>query len=389
MQVTSGQVGRVYVSHAWAGSRRRSAVRLALGTTLGAFTLVAHVYDLSGVPVDVVGGVVWIALFAVTLAMVVRGGSRWPAWREAVPSILLLASVLVARFGWLGLYSGDVAVCCFIAFYLFELRGVVRSSPGWYAALAIAGISVLASLAMAEVEAEEPNATIRDGGTALMWAMGQLFRFGSLLQERPVTQTGGFFGVVIIFAGVLFSAVMLSAVTAWVVRQGGQGNRQRDEERYRQHVRDALREAGLLQDEVAEDEADDTSRVFINVEEVVGRVPRYWWRSRASATREFLEGLPEVVDLARGDATDGGRRVYAVVQAAVVPTGDVDTDPAPGLSVVVTTEETDRWIDGRVREGDAVVTGNAEHSVRLAERGVVVVSPIALASLADHLTDTA
>ena len=93
----------MYVSHAWAGSRLRSAVRLALGTTLGAFTLVAHVYDLSGVPVDVVGGVVWIALLAVTLAMVVRGGSRWPAWREAVPSILLLASVLVARFGWLGL----------------------------------------------------------------------------------------------------------------------------------------------------------------------------------------------------------------------------------------------------------------------------------------------
>ncbi len=388
MQITSGQVGRVYVSHAWAGSRLRSAVRLALGTTLGVISLLAHVYDLSGLPVDVLGGVVWIALLGVTLVMLVRGGFRWPAWREAVPAILLLASILVARFSWLGVFSGDLAVCCFIAFYLIELRGVVRSSPGWYAALAIAGISVLASLAMAEVEAEEPNATIRDGGTALMWAMGQLFRFGSLIQERPVTQTGGFFGIVIIFAGVLFSAVMLSAVTAWVVRQGGQGNRQRDEERYRQHVRDALREAGLLQDEVAEEE-DDTSRVFINVEEVVGRVPRYWWRSRASATREFLEGLPEDMDLARGDAPDGGRRVYAVVQAAVVDPGDVDTDPAPGLSVVVTTEETDRWIDGRVREGDAVVTGNAEHSARLAERGVVGISPIALASLADHLTDTA
>lgn len=388
MQVTSGQVGRVYVSHAWAGSRLRSAVRLALGTTLGVLALLAHVFDLSGALVDVLAGLVWVALFGVTLGMLAQGGFRWPAWREAVPSILLLASILVARFGWLGMFSGDLAVCCFIVFYLIELRGVVRSSPGWYAALAIAGISVLASLAMAEVEAEAPDATIKDGGAALLWAMGQLFRFGTLIQARPVTQTGGLFGVVIIFAGVLFSAVMLSAVTAWVVRHGGQGNRQRDDERYRQHVRDALREAGLLHDEVVEEE-DVTPRVFINVEEVVGRVPRHWWRSRASATQEFLEGLPEDLDLAVGDASDGRRRVYAVVPAAVVSPGDVDTDPAPGLSVVVTTEETDRWIDGRVREGDAVVTGNAEHSARLAERGVVVISPTALASLADHLTDTA
>lgn len=392
MQVTSGQVSRVYVSHAWAGFRLRSAVRLALGTTLGFVSLAVHVFDPQGVALvatTALGGVVWLALLGANLGMLIRGGFRWPAWRESVPSILLLVSALIAWYGWLGMLGGDVAVGCFIAFYLIELRGVVRSSPGWYAALAIAGISVLASLTMAEVEADAPNATIKDGGGALLWAMGQLFRFGSLIDERPVTQTGAFFGVVVIFAGVLFSAVMLSAVTAWVVQQGGHDHRERDEERYRRHVREALRDAGLLQDEAAEED-DDIPRVFVDVEEVVGRIPRYWWRSRASATREFLDGLPDNPGLAGLASSDGQpRELVVVVHSSVLSAGDVDTGSGPGPSVVVTAEASDRWIDDRVREGDAVVTGNAEHSQRLAERGAVVISPSALASLGGPPTTTA
>jgi len=392
MQVTSGQVGRVYVSHAWAGSRLRSAVRLALGTTLGVISLAVHVADLKGTPLavaTVLGGAVWIALFGVILGTLVRGGFRWPTWRESVPSLLLLVSVLIARFSWLGLFSGDVAVACFIAFYLIELRGVVRSSPGWYAALAIAGISILASLAMAEVEADHPNATIRDGGSALLWAMGQLFRFGVLVNERPVTQTGEFFGIVVIFAGVLFSAVMLSAVTAWVVQQGGQDHRERDEERYRRHVREALRDAGLLQDETVEHD-EDIPRVFVDVEEVVGRIPRYWWRSRTAATREFLNAMPDDPGLT-WLASSGGhsRKLVAVLHSTVLSAGEVDTDPGAGISVVVTAEQSGRWIDERAREGDVVVTGNVEHSEGLTERGVVVIAPSALASLGGPPTTTA
>lgn len=372
----------MYVSDAWAGNRLRSSVRLALGTALAAVALTAHLVDPSPEKLEVyywIGGVLWFALAAVAVVTLVLGHFGWTWWRESLATIILLIATAVARFTVIGSYSGDVAVMGYIIFYLIELRGVVRTSPAWYAALAIAGVTVVASLAMADVEASSPQAQITNAGEALLWAAAQVLRFGGLVQQRPITATGEFFGFVVILAAVLFSAVMLSSITAWAVRQSA-NKRESDDERIRRQVRAVLVEAGVI-GEPAETEDDDSPRLFIDVDDVVGRQPRNWLRSRRAATEQFLRELSgsRWLDDLLNDAPSGTRVIAVLKSSAGVDVGDVEVDDSIGIHVVER-DSVASWIDDQARFGDRVVSGQPRLVNELTERQVEVISPMRLPS---------
>lgn len=367
----------MYVSDSWAGSRLRSGVRLGLGSSLAAVALVGHLADPDAGTLQVynaIGAVLWLALAGVVAFTLVQGrfGRAW--WWESLASILLLVATLIAQFSILGDLSGDVAVVGYIIFYLIELRGVVQSSPAWYAALAIAGVTVVASLAMADVEAATPEGQISNGGEALLWAAAQVLRFGGLVQQRPVTSTGEFFGFIVILAAVLFSAVMLSSITAWAVRQST-NKRESDDERVRRQVRAVLVEAGVIS-EPEETEWEDVPRLYIDVDDVVGRQPRHWLRSRRAVTEEFLRelsGSQTLAQLRREVPPD--TRVVAVLKSSVeVDAHDVELDDAIVVHVVEHHSVSD-WINDHARLGDRVVTGQARLVKELTEREVEVLSP--------------
>lgn len=361
-----------HVSAEWSGARLRSVTRLALGTGVAAAALAIDVVD----PLPparqiyyVAAVVLWLALAVCSMAFIWDGGGRWAAWQENLASLLVLAGAVIAGTGIAGVFGGDIAVVTYALFLVIELRGVVQTSPAWYAALSIAGVTLVASLAMADVEATSPKAQISNVGEALLWSVSQVLRFGALVQNRPVTTEGEFLGVFVILSGVLFSAVLFSSITAWAVRQG-----QREPvpgERVRDEVRAVLLEAGLLTLDTTGEREDGRLWALVDVDDIVGRRRRTWLRSRRRAVSEYLASLPDDDVLIRSLGGDPGTMtVRCVLVSGTGP--NLETDFAePGR--VVEVSDVSAWIEDHVVSGDVVVTNRPDLAKALADRGVTVV----------------
>jgi hypothetical protein len=364
----------VYITPNWAGARLRSAVRLVLGVALGIVATTPNLLDLSrsqSVPYVIVGTLLLVALIIVVFATLAQGGFTRAAQIEVVPALFLIVLVSTVAagmwlpIGWWGAWSGDVLVIGFVLYYLVELRGVVKSHPAWYAGLAIGGILVFISLAMADVEAAAANRQITNAGQALLWAAAQVFRSSALVDVKPITPTGEVLGVIVILTSVFFAAVLFSAITAWAVRQGAhrhqEGSRDRE---IRDHLLAALREAGVLPSErVAESPA---SRWFIDVDWIAGTRPRAWWITRRDANAEVLALLD--------GASDGwdGRSIVTVVQG---PAHDYSGRHGIDSIPVETTHDICAFVRAEAVPGDVVVTGRPGLTEALAASGIEVEAP--------------
>lgn len=356
----------MHVSSRWAGTRLRAAVRLVVGAALGAVALIPDFLDLgaeAAAPFRGATAILSAILLAEAVALLITGRLRAAAWREVTPTVILLISVTITTFHLLGGWSGEVAVVGLIVFYAAELRMVVPARPAVYAALVIIGVVGVASLAMADSEAGAQSPEIRNAGDSLVWAVSQIFRAGVLVDVKPVTRTGQFLGFVVIAAGVFFAAVIFSAVTAWAVRE-----RQiaQDDARIREQVLAALREAGLVAPAPSLAVAVSEPRVLLDVDDIVGRVPRMWFVPRPEAVGSFFEDASSLSP--RSD-----RRVVAVVTPDTVPT-DSARDRS-SLDLVVSTDGAVAWLHAQVRSGDIVVSGNRRVAEAALESGAHIVPP--------------
>ena len=364
----------MYVDPAWAGPRFRSAVRLVLGVALGVVAMLPNLLDLSAsqaFPYAVLGSLLLVTLFAIVIFTLVRGGFSKHAWGEVAPSLFLVALVsIVSADLWLpvgrwGAWSGDILVIGFVLYYLVELRGVVKSHPAWYAGLAIVGITVFISLAMADVEAAATNRQITNAGQAMLWAAAQVFRSTTLVDVKPITVTGEVLGFVVILASVFFAAVLFSAVTAWAVRQSAQRDRQaRRDDEIREGVLAALREAGVLSPEPAPELPEN--RCLIDVDWIAGTRKGSWWISRRESNAEVLTLIAESSDEADGN------RLVAVVYG---DRNDYDDDHRIEAIAVEETDDIMAFMRAQAHPGDCVVTARPGLVADLAAAGVEVEAP--------------
>ncbi len=367
----------MYATPTWAGLRFRSAVRLALGISLGLLGMVPHLLDLSWdqtIPYIVAGSLVVIALVSVVVLTLLREGFTRHAWAEVAPSIFIVVLVAVmcvplwVTSGALGPWSGDVLVIGFVIYYLAELRGVVKSHPTLYAGLAISGIVVIISLAMADVEAEAQNRRITNAGDAMLWALAQVFRSGVLVDVKPITPAGAVLGFVVILTSVFFAAVLFSAITAWAVRQGASRDRQASAgEAVRESVLAALREAGVIE---ADPEPEvGTPRLWIDIDWIAGTRRGKWWFARHATAAEVLALLETAPDI---------REVPGVI-AVVHGTADREWDIESTDSIQVeVASDVAAWMLEHARPGDVVVTGRRGLVDDLADAGIEVQAPGAL-----------
>lgn len=364
----------VYVTPSWAGPRFRSTVRLVLGVALGVVAMSPNLMDLSvsqAVPYAIVGSLLLIALLAIVVVTLVTEDFSKHAWGEVGPSLFLVVLVsIVSADLWLpigrwGAWSGDILVIGFVIYYLVELRGVVKSHPAWYAGLAIGGIVVFISLAMADVEAAAANRQITNAGQAMMWAAAQVFRSATLVDVEPITVTGEVLGFVVILTSVFFAAVLFSAITAWAVRQSASRDRQsRRDDEIRENVLAALREAGVLSPDPLPERAED--RYLIDVDWIAGTRKGAWWRSRRESNAEVLALIAESRDEAET------RRMVAVVQGGGRDHGDNESTDALRVEA---TDDIVTYMRAEAHPGDTVVTARPGLIEDLAAAGIAVEAP--------------
>lgn len=360
----------MYVSARWTGNRLRSAVRLFLGILLIADTVVPDIIDVP--PVDLVpyyvfGTIVWALLLVTVLWTLVEGRFAGRVWVEVLGSVALLAGAFIARFGLLGVWSDDAAVTGCIVFYLVELRGIIRSSPALYAALALAGVVFLAAVSMADAEEKQPGATINTAGKALIWGVGQVLRFGTLVNEKPTTSAGEFLGILVILSGALFAAVLISSITAWAVRQNDKAH---SANTVRQQVMEALIEAGLATEPHPLPDSTAESRVFVDVDHFVGSQPRNWFRSRVLASSDALNALRDGAIAPILESDSRPRDLVAVLEGPSATFADAEYDDEWDFVRIDSGATADEWILKHATVGDVVVTGDAHLQRNLDKKGI-------------------
>jgi hypothetical protein len=336
--------------------------------------MVPNLLDLSWaqtIPYIALGSLVFIALISVVVLTLVREGSTRQTWAEVAPSIFIATLVVVmcvplwVTVGVWGAWSGDVLVVGFVFYYLAELRGVVKSHPAWYAGLAIAGIVVFISLALADVEAAGSNRKITNAGEAMLWAAAQVFRSGMLVDVKPMTPAGSVLGFVVIVTSVFFAAVVFSAITAWAVRQGANRDRQpSQDEVVRDSVLAALREAGVIAPDPDTDES--TPRLWIDVDWIAGTRRGTWWIARHASAAEVLTQIEAAPDIGEG------RAVIAVVHGTADREWDVESTDS--IRVEVASDVAGLVLE-KARPGDVVVTGRPDLVEGVAEAEVEVEAP--------------
>lgn len=392
----------MYVSEAWSGARPRRLVSLVLGALLVGLLATPYLRDFAPDDTSLMSGAVaWdiaaVVVAALLVAYAIYCFVKAPTWRqgllEALPSFLLL---LIPVPAWLGLEPALGLIPVLVAFLLM-IRDLARGHALAFSAIAIFGILLVSSIFMADVEEEAGEGRMRHWWQAMFWGAGQILRFDrGVNMYAPQTDLGKWIGIAVITSGVLFSAILLSALTSWAVNAASKG---KDDKVNRAFIAKAVDEAieralmamnrpdaaaayaaaamGPGESEPTADEGEQ--RVWIDVERIVGSQPFSWWHSRWISVPAYVERLREADPTALPTLLDGELALLVVVvegRGCSEAEGESMTAAGQRLVVVHAAGTTVDEIRARVRAGDVVVTDNPDLSRGLTQRGVRVMAPV-------------
>lgn len=262
--------------------------------------------DLDGtrsMPWNIAGGIAWLAQLALLAWIGLR--ARFSLGRTTL--MLSLALFLVAPIVAFATASAIAEAFLFLVAYFLNVRVVARGWPMPFALLVIGGVLVFAGVVLEDVEDRAPDSSIATFGDAVVWGLGQVFRFQSLVDVRPVTPVGQFVGAVVIALSVVFAATLLTAIAAWSFGERQKQVSAHEEARWERAVRRAVRSAleqALGPDAVrpaAEDVATrvDPSRerrVWLDLDRIAGSRPGALWMDRSVAIDTLVRDIEERPD---------------------------------------------------------------------------------------------
>ncbi len=394
----------MYVSEAWAGDRPRRLVNLLVAGVYVGLLVVPYVDERRGAETTrwlLAAACVGVLLLVLAAYQFVTAPTRKAGLLEALPDVLIVLTPVPYLLG----LPEEIGLLFVYAALLISIRDLARGHAIAFSLAAVLSILLVTSVALAEVEEEAGTGNIRNAGQALFWGLGQIFRFHRAVSTySPESEEGNLIGSAVILSGVFFSAVLISAITAWAVNSG---RKKTDSQRASESVEDAVvsvidkvahivlgpeqaaevRAAMSPPPEMGPPPGPGETRVWIDVERVVGERPFSWWQPRSVTVPAYVSDLRESEHVPRTVAGDGTTPLLvAVVEGSGCAEPEGETTTASGVRLVVVhapggvTDATAALILERAVDGDVVVTGRSPLADELREREIPVVSPDTLAT---------
>lgn len=157
-------------------------------------------------------GVLWVYLAADYVIRLVRSDDRRGFVRHAVATPLLLLSPILIALN----VPAALVVTVFIVAFVIEVRHLSFGHQFTLAVIAIAGVGIIAAIAMAIFERNEPKSQLKTVGDSFTWALSTVLDVRGD-DARPLTENGRILGVVVVLCGVLFTWAMFSQITSWIL----------------------------------------------------------------------------------------------------------------------------------------------------------------------------
>lgn len=385
----------MYVNEAWAGDRPRRLLNLVVASVFVGLLVVPYVDERRAGETTawlVAAACVAMVLLVLAAYQFVTAPTRKAGLIEALPDILIVFAPVPYLLG----LPEEIGLLFVYAALLISIRDLARGHAIAFSLAAVASVLLVTSVALAEVEEEAGTGNIRNPGQALFWGLGQIFRFHRAVSTySPESEQGNIIGAAVILSGVFFSAVLISAITAWAVNSG---RKKSDSAQGSESVEDVVASAiervarvVLSPDQAAEVAVamrpppdmgplpgPGETRIWIDVERVVGERPFSWWWPRSVTVPKYVSEVRESGrapwDVAGDDRTS---LVVAVVEGSGCEEPEGETTTASGGRLVVVHAQAGGTADlilERAVDGDVVVTGRPTLVEELPERGIAVVS---------------
>lgn len=384
----------MYVSEAWSGDRPRRLLGLLVGALYVVLLAVPFLRDYTAeaaTPWIIGAAIVGLVVLGTAVYSFIKARNWKTGILEALPALILLLTPVPYMLGW----QPEIGLVFVLVAFLLKIRDLARGHAMVFSIIAILGILVISSVFMADVEQEAGQSRMQHWWQAMFWGAGQIFRFHrSVGMYSPKTDLGNWIGIAVVAAGVLFSAVLLSALTSWAVNSSRKKKDAKSDDKMIAKAVDAAVQraigavlgpeaAAAIATAQAHEESEPSAqqgeqRVWIDVDHIVGSRPLGWWESRRVSVPAYVAELRASRQSSWPRVDEGMRPLLIpIVEGSGCAEPEGESTTAAGVRMIVVHAEgtADAEILERVREGDVVVTDRPGLAEALLERDVKVASP--------------
>lgn len=378
----------MYWSEEWSGVRLGRFARAILAVIFVLCLLAAQFLEVGTVARQVLWGVsavIWVAILTAYIWRLVKSQNRRYYVTHSLTTPLLLLSPVPLLLQWPSVFFLVLVVAAFISM-VREMAGGQREV---FAYGAVIGVAIIAAIGMAFYEGRAEGGTIHTPGDAFVWAFTTVFRVGGVYQYRPDTDNGKVLGVVVVLAGAMFSALIISKFTSWLVGEREKKSGKMTPAEINQAIREGVAAAMKEQAPVGVEEGTSLAEIssgaprgtlWIDSANVVGSQPDGWWRDRTGATDRLIDQIlaDERDGAAWGNSLGASQslsdiRIVLEGEARGSQKADGTTEGGVPLSIRRASGTADDYLASEAESADVAVTSDRVLRDRLRARQVIVV----------------